>query len=301
LKADIAPADTVHKESAQEEWRMARTSRKKAAEEDVAPPVVAAAPVSKRAKRKARKAPVKKAATAKTAKRPAAKMAPAKKAAAGRKKAVAKKTVTKKATTAPKKRAAAQKSAPAKAPERKKSAPKAAAKTAAKRAAAPVIAKKAATRRVPVARAGAAKRRTPVARKVAPAKKVAAKAPPQVFTVSHLDQADFKADGLRTYAKYRDLGIAAATGGMAQAHVIRFVPPCSDEVRVRHQHETELQLVYVLQGWMKNEFEGHGEQMMSAGSCWLQPSGIKHTVLDYSPDCEVLEIIIPADFKTVEV
>jgi hypothetical protein len=62
-----------------------------------------------------------------------------------------------------------------------------------------------------------------------------------------------------------------------------------------------LQLVYVLQGWMKNEFEGVGEQMMSAGSCWIQPSGIEHTVLDYSPDCEVLEIIVPADFKTEEV
>jgi uncharacterized RmlC-like cupin family protein len=123
---------------------------------------------------------------------------------------------------------------------------------------------------------------------------------PQVFTVSHLDQNDFKPDGLRTYAQYRDLGIAAATGGLCQAHVIRFMPPCTDEVRKRHLHETELQLVYVLQGWMKNEFEGHGEQMMSAGSCWLQPSGIRHTVLDYSPDCEVLEIIVPADFKTEE-
>jgi hypothetical protein len=26
----------------------------------------------------------------------------------------------------------------------------------------------------------------------------------------------------------------------------------------------------------------------------------KHTVLDYSDDCEVLEIILPAEFKTVE-
>jgi len=82
--------------------------------------------------------------------------------------------------------------------------------------------------------------------------------------------------------------------------VIRFSPPCTDEVRKRHKHQVELQLVYVLQGWMKNEFEGFGEQMMSAGSCWLQPSGIKHTVLDYSPDCEVLEIIVPADFRTEE-
>ena len=121
-----------------------------------------------------------------------------------------------------------------------------------------------------------------------------------MFTVSHLNQDDFKPDGLRAYAKYRDLGIAAATGGLCQAHVIRFTPPCTNEVRTRHLHKAELQLVYVLQGWMKNEFEGHGEQMMSAGSCWLQPSGIRHTVLDYSADCEVLEIIVPADFTTDE-
>jgi len=122
----------------------------------------------------------------------------------------------------------------------------------------------------------------------------------QRFTVSHQNEADYKADGLRTYALYRDLGIATATGGLCQAHVIRFLSPCTDEVRKRHLHETELQLIYVLQGWVKNEFEGEGVQMMSAGSCWLQPPGIKHTVLDYSADAEVLEIIIPADFKTVE-
>ncbi len=83
--------------------------------------------------------------------------------------------------------------------------------------------------------------------------------------------------------------------------MIRLQSPCTDEVRKRHLHEPELQLIYVLQGWVKNEFEGEGVQMMSAGSCWLQPPGIRHTVLDYSPDVELLEIIVPADFKTVEV
>jgi uncharacterized RmlC-like cupin family protein len=145
--------------------------------------------------------------------------------------------------------------------------------------------------------APAARRGRPPA--TAPAKKLSGSAH-QVFAVNHLNEADFKADGLRTYAHYRDLGVAAATSGLCQAHVIRFVPPCTNEVRKRHVHKAELQLVYVLKGWMKNEFEGHGEQMMSAGSCWLQPSGIKHTVLDYSADCEVLEIIVPADFKTEE-
>jgi len=122
----------------------------------------------------------------------------------------------------------------------------------------------------------------------------------QRFTVAHARDGEFKTDGLRPYARYRDLGIAAASGGLCQAHVIRLIGPCTDEVRKRHYHDTELQLIYVLKGWMKNEFEGHGEQLMEAGSCWLQPPNIKHTVLDYSDDCEVLEIIVPADFKTVE-
>jgi uncharacterized RmlC-like cupin family protein len=141
---------------------------------------------------------------------------------------------------------------------------------------------------------------TPRRKAVAAAPRLKTAAQPQRFTVSHLNDADFKADGLRSYALYRDLGIAAATGGLCQAHVIRFLSPCTDEVRKRHLHETELQLIYVLRGWVKNEFEGEGVQMMSAGSCWLQPPGIEHTVLDYSADAEVLEIIIPADFKTVE-
>ncbi len=46
----------------------------------------------------------------------------------------------------------------------------------------------------------------------------------QRFTVSHLDEADFKV-GLRPYSAYRDLGIAAATNGLATAHVIRMVAP----------------------------------------------------------------------------
>jgi mannose-6-phosphate isomerase-like protein (cupin superfamily) len=151
--------------------------------------------------------------------------------------------------------------------------------------------------------AATARAKTPAKRRPAPAAKPRAAAPrrkPQTFTVSHARDSEFKADGLRPYARYRDLGIAAASRGLCLAHVIRMIPPVTDEVRKRHYHETELQLIYVLKGWMKNEFEGHGEQLMEAGSCWLQPPKIKHTVLDYSDDLEVLEIIVPADFKTVD-
>jgi mannose-6-phosphate isomerase-like protein (cupin superfamily) len=122
---------------------------------------------------------------------------------------------------------------------------------------------------------------------------------PQRFTFSHHREEDFD-QGLRTYAKYRDLGIAPATGGMVQAHVIRLIPPFRpEEVSTPHYHDVDFQMVYVLKGWIKSEFEGQGAHTFYAGSCWIQPPKIKHTVLGYSDDCELLEIVLPADFETV--
>jgi DNA-binding transcriptional regulator YdaS (Cro superfamily) len=133
--------------------------------------------------------------------------------------------------------------------------------------------------------------------KIAAKPKAAPKA--QRFVASHPDVSPF-VEGLRSYAAYRDLGIARATDGMVQAHVIRFIPPCRpEEVSKLHYHDVEFQMVYVLKGWIKSEFEGEGVQKFEAGACWIQPPRIKHKVLDYSGDCEVLEIILPAEFDTV--
>jgi hypothetical protein len=129
-----------------------------------------------------------------------------------------------------------------------------------------------------------------------------AKAAPrkQTFVASHLNPNAFEG-GLRAYAKYRDLGMAAATNGLAVAHVIKMIPPCDPAVvSKRHYHDVEFQMIYVLKGWIKGEYDGAGEVTMVEGSCWLQPPKIKHTVLDYSHDCELLEIILPAEFDTVE-
>lgn len=120
----------------------------------------------------------------------------------------------------------------------------------------------------------------------------------QRFTVSHLDEADFKTGGLRGYSSYRDLGIAMATNGLATAHVIRMIAPFAESFSQRHHHDVQFQLVYVLKGWFKSEFEGHGVQTMKEGSCWTQPPGIRHTVLGWSDDCELLEVILPAEHQT---
>lgn len=124
-------------------------------------------------------------------------------------------------------------------------------------------------------------------------------APSQTFCVSHLNEADFKTGGLRGYSAYRDLGIAAATSGLATAHVIRMIAPFDEQFSERHLHKVDFQLVYVLKGWFKTDFEGHGVQTLSVGSCWLQPPGIRHTVVGWSDDCELLEIILPAEHETV--
>jgi Cupin domain len=151
----------------------------------------------------------------------------------------------------------------------------------------------------------AAERRILPKRKTSPQAKARSRlrtrrAPPQRFTASHCRDEDFKS-GLRAYAKYRDLGISQATGGMVQAHVIRFAPPFrAEEVSKRHYHDVEFQMIYVLKGWIKTELDGVGEVVMREGSCWVQPPRIEHAVTGYSDDCEVLEVILPADFKTVE-
>ena len=145
------------------------------------------------------------------------------------------------------------------------------------------------------------KGRVSAAKKTTP-KAVKSKArPKQRIAISHHREEDFKADGLRTYAHYRDLGIADATHGLAQAHVIRLIGPCNPaEVSKLHFHDVEFQMVYVLKGWVKTYMEGQGETLMKEGSAWTQPPRIKHLIMDYSDDVELLEVILPAEFKTVE-
>ena len=168
------------------------------------------------------------------------------------------------------------------------------AKTAAKRKAKVSVRPKTSARK-------SSARKSAARRPVKAAARTKAKRPAKhTFVASHLKDAKFAA-GLRRYAHYRDLGIAKATGGLAVAHVIRLIPPCiPEEVSKRHYHDVDFQMIYVLKGWIKGEYDGEVVTMYE-GSAWLQPPKIKHTVLGYSDDCELLEIILPAEFDTVEV
>jgi len=179
----------------------------------------------------------------------------------------------------------------------KTSAARAAAKSVAKNAAKSAAQKKSPARKA-AAKSTARKKIKSRERASVPVKRAR---PKQRIAISHHREEDFKADGLRTYAKYRDLGIVEASNGLARAHVIRLIGPCNpEEVSKLHFHDVDFQMVYVLKGWVKTYMEGQGETMMQQGSAWTQPPRIKHLIMDYSDDVELLEVILPAEFKTVE-
>ena len=118
------------------------------------------------------------------------------------------------------------------------------------------------------------------------------------FNVNHKSGAKFVRRGLRNYFEYRDLGIKRATRGKVVAHVIRARRGKAPHGQW-HRHDCKLQFVYVLKGSAVFEYEGVGRVRMRAGSCFYQPPGIRHREISHSPDLELIEIVAPANFRTV--
>jgi len=131
--------------------------------------------------------------------------------------------------------------------------------------------------------------------------KPAAKAPPrkQTFVASHHSPDAFEI-GLRRYAQYRDLGIAAATGGQVICHLVKANPDLPPEEGTGwHRHDCDFQIVIMMKGWARFMYEDK-PTLVQAGDVVHQRPGIVHYLFDYSPDMEYLEIVSPADFKTVD-
>lgn len=120
---------------------------------------------------------------------------------------------------------------------------------------------------------------------------------------SHVKPGDtpFKGEGLRDFFLYRDLGVAEATNGKVVAHLVKAtdIPPEGGGTGW-HRHEADFQIVIMTKGWARFMYEDQ-ETLVEAGDVVHQRPGIVHYLFDYSPDMEYLEIVSPADFKTVEV
>ena len=126
----------------------------------------------------------------------------------------------------------------------------------------------------------------------------------QKFNVNIADKAIYK-DGVRDFLEYRDLGISEATNRNYRAHVLRVKKDYKGDQEMHttgfHKHLVSFQMYYVLNGWVKFIYEDQGEHTFREGDCVLAPAAIKHNELSCSDDFEALEILAPADHKTVKV
>jgi quercetin dioxygenase-like cupin family protein len=120
-------------------------------------------------------------------------------------------------------------------------------------------------------------------------------------TFSHTRPTDtaYRADGLRNFFLYRDLGIADATDGKLLVQLVK-ANEAPEEGTGWHYHEADFHVVVMLKGWAKFMYE-ETDTLVSAGDCIHQKPGIRHFLYDYSPDMEFLEIISPANFPSIPV
>ncbi|KAJ3193884.1 hypothetical protein HK101_003906 [Irineochytrium annulatum] len=96
---------------------------------------------------------------------------------------------------------------------------------------------------------------------------------------------------------YRDL-VPDRLGGalIASRILIPHAGPVPDYV---HHHLVRFQMIFCRKGWVRVVYEGQGpEFVLEEGDCVLQPSGIRHRVLESSEGMEVVELSAPAVHAT---
>ena len=92
----------------------------------------------------------------------------------------------------------------------------------------------------------------------------------------------------------RDIGIAAATDGLAGAQVLRFAGTGSMPL---HGHQAEFVFTFVLEGATTLEVEGHGSHALAAGDCYVVPNATAFGLTGCSGDLELLEVALPAGYE----
>ena len=118
--------------------------------------------------------------------------------------------------------------------------------------------------------------------------------------LNHVTESDegFTRDGPRADNEYRDLGLAAASGGRIGAKHIRAIRPFGEPTGW-HWHDMTGHFVVILEGWITFRFAGvEGDVTVKAGSCLSQPAGVAHNVIARSDDLELIEINLPAEYGT---
>ena len=91
--------------------------------------------------------------------------------------------------------------------------------------------------------------------------------------------------------EYRDLGIAAATDGLAGGVVKRAVATARSELAA---HAGEFLFTFVLVGSAAFERDGEQVQPLAAGDAYVMPAGQRHALTARADGFELLEVALPA-------
>ena len=122
------------------------------------------------------------------------------------------------------------------------------------------------------------------------------------IVISRAEGAAWTTKGLRAFLEYRDLGLAEVTQGRFGATIgraIRRYEPGSGAPR--HTHDVGFHVIFVMRGWFRSEFEGLGEVVLREGDCLSYEGEIPQQHIEYSDDFQVMQIAMPADYKTTNV
>jgi quercetin dioxygenase-like cupin family protein len=119
-------------------------------------------------------------------------------------------------------------------------------------------------------------------------------------TVVHAAEHPFREGGLRSYFVYRDLQATEPSNGLASAQIIKATAACEEGMGVHH-HVLAFQLTYVIKGWVTIDYPEAGERhTLVEGDCVVQPPRLRHELVAFSEDLEVLEVAAPAAYETNE-
>jgi quercetin dioxygenase-like cupin family protein len=92
----------------------------------------------------------------------------------------------------------------------------------------------------------------------------------------------------------RDLGFTEATGGVADARVLRPVAPLSEGFV---EHDAEFAFTFVLTGEIGLDVGGADRRRLRRDDAVVLPAGLAHRLVDPSPDLELLSVMLPADYR----
>jgi uncharacterized cupin superfamily protein len=118
--------------------------------------------------------------------------------------------------------------------------------------------------------------------------------------VTSAKQPDY-VEGRRSFFKYRDLGVTAASNGWMRAQLTTALTALTGMTKPTgwHYHVCEGQFVYTLKGWVELAFEDGASCRLEAGDSCFIPGGMRHNEIGTSDDLEILEVCLPANMGTV--